>query len=48
MKKKSKVFKTFKDFKSLVENSFGKKIKSIRYDNGGEYVKRYFQQLYEL
>ena len=26
----------------MVENSFSKKIKSIRYDKGGEYIKGYF------
>ena len=39
MKQKSEVFRTFKVFKALVENSFEKKIKSIRSDNGGEYIK---------
>ena len=36
MKQKSEVFETFKVFKALVENRFGKKIKSITLDNGGE------------
>ena len=43
MKQQSEVFKNFKFFKSLIENSFGKNTKSIRSDNGGEYIKIYFQ-----
>ena len=43
MKKKSKVFEDFKVFKALAENNLEKKIKSIRSDNGGEYIKRDFQ-----
>ena len=39
MKQKSEVFENFKVFKVMVENSFNKKIKSIRSDNGGEYIK---------
>ena len=42
LKKKYEVFETFKVFKSLTENNLRKKIKSIRYDDGGEYVKIYF------
>ena len=42
MKLKSEFFETFKSFKAMVENNFNKKIKSIRSDGGGEYVKRYF------
>ena len=47
MKLKSKAFETFKIFKVVVENNFNKKIKSIRFDGGGEYVKRDFQNFYE-
>ena len=43
MKLKLELFETFKSFKAMVENSFNKKIKSIRSDGGGEYVKRDFQ-----
>ena len=32
----------------MVENSFRKKIKSIRSNKGGEYIKANFQILYEL
>ena len=42
MKLKSEVFETFKIFKAMVENNFNKKIKSIRFDGGEEYVNRYF------
>ena len=31
----------------MVENSFKKKFKSIRYDKGGEYIKREFQHYCE-
>ena len=36
MKQKSEVFEIFKVFKAMDENSFRKKIKSIRSDKGGE------------
>ena len=42
MKQKSEFFDTFKVFKVVVEKNFNKKIKSIRSDGGGEYVKIYF------
>ena len=45
LKQKYEVFETFKVFKGLVENNLRKKIKSIKYENGGEYVKRDIQQL---
>ena len=45
LKKKFDVFETFKFFKSLAENDLGKKIKALRSDNGGEYIKREFQYL---
>ena len=35
MKLISEVFENFKSFKDMVENSFNKKIKSIRSDGGG-------------
>ena len=38
VKQKSEVFKIFEVFKALIENSFRKNIKSIRSDNGGEYI----------
>ena len=42
------MFETFKIFKSLAENTLGKKIKEIRSDNGGGYIKREFLQLCAL
>ena len=47
MKLKLEFFETLKSFKDLVENSFNKKIKSIKSDGGGEYVKRDFHNFYE-
>ena len=47
MKQKSEVFEIFKVFKAMVENSFSKKIKSIRSDKKGEYIKKYFHCHYE-
>ena len=47
MKQKSKVFETFKVFKAMVENSFNKKIKSIIFDKGGEYIKGDLQSFCE-
>ena len=43
MKHKSEFFEIFNVFKAMVENSFSKKIKSIRSDKEGEYIKRDFQ-----
>ena len=42
---KSEVFENLKDFKALVENQSGRKIKILRTDNGGEYVNKYVQHL---
>ena len=47
MKQKSELFKIYKVSKILIDNSFRKNIKSIRSNNGGEYIKRYFQQYCE-
>ena len=38
MKRKSKAFEKFKEFKAEVENQLGKHIKAIRSDRGGEYL----------
>ena len=43
LKNKSEVFSIFQIFKSLVENEFGKKIKTLRSNNGGEFVKNEFE-----
>ena len=45
LKKKSKVLEKFIDFKASVETGARRKIKDLRYDNGGEYIKSYFLQL---
>jgi hypothetical protein len=42
LKTKSEVFKRFQEFKALVENQIGKKIKVLRSDNGGEYASTEF------
>ena len=39
LKLKSEFFYHFKVFKPLVENQSGRKLKILRSDNGGEYVK---------
>jgi len=38
------VFDTFKKWKALVENETGKRLKSHRSDNGGEYCSKEFDQ----
>ena len=38
LKGKNEVFSKLKEFKSLVENLFEKKIKILRLDNGGEFT----------
>ena len=38
MKRKSKAFEKFKEFKAEVENQLGKCIKAIRSDRSGEYL----------
>lgn len=42
MKTKDEVFDRFREFKALVENATGKKIKVLRSDNGGEYINKDF------
>jgi transposase InsO family protein len=42
LKSKDEVFEKFKEFKALVENQCGKKIKCLRNDNGGEYTSHLF------
>lgn len=41
-KESSEVLSKFKDFKALTENSYGKRIKCLRSDNGGEYTSGSF------
>ena len=42
LKHKSEVFDLFKVFRALVENQSGRKLKTIRYDNGADYLKSEF------
>ena len=44
LKSKDEVFEKFKEFKALVENQTGKRIKALRSDNGGEYVSNAFSK----
>jgi transposase InsO family protein len=44
LRKKSKVFERFKEFKALVENQTEKRIKVLRTDNGGELCGKEFDQ----
>lgn len=44
LKSKSEVFTKFVEFKSLVENQTGLKIKTLRSDNGKEYINRQMTQ----
>jgi hypothetical protein len=46
LKTKSEVFKKFQEFKALVENQTGKKIKVLLSDNGGEYTSTEFADFY--
>ena len=43
LKTKNEVFGKFQEFKALVENQMGKKIKVLRYDNGSEYTDHEFE-----
>ena len=42
IKKKSEVLEKIIELKALVENASGRKIKYLRYDNGGEYISNEF------
>jgi hypothetical protein len=46
MKTKGQVFSRFQEFKALVENQTGKKIRVSRSDNGGEYTSKKFMEFY--
>ena len=39
LKKKSKVLEKFIYFKAFIDNSTESKVKYLRFDNGGEYIK---------
>jgi hypothetical protein len=40
MKTKDKHFSMLQEFKALVENHTGRKMKVLRFDNGGEYTSK--------
>ena len=44
LKKKLEVFSKFKEFKALVENQIGKKIKVLRINNGSEFWGKEFEK----
>jgi transposase InsO family protein len=44
-KTSEEVLRRFQEFKALVKNQSGKKIKSLRLDNGGEYTSHAFKKL---
>ena len=46
LKTKDEVFNRFKEFKALVENLTGKRIKVLRSENGGEYIDKEFTGFY--
>jgi transposase InsO family protein len=43
MKTEEEVFSWFQEFKALVENRTGRKIKTLRFDSGGEYTSKAFK-----
>jgi transposase InsO family protein len=43
LKAKDEVFNKFQELKALVENISERKIKVLRYDNGGEYTSKEFK-----
>ena len=47
LKKKLQVFIKFKEYKALVENQTGKKIKVLRTNNGGEFYEKEFEKFYK-
>ena len=46
IQKKDQNFTKFCEFKELVEKDFGKKVKAVQSDNGGEYVSNEFNNFY--
>jgi transposase InsO family protein len=44
LSKKSEVFPKFKEYIAVTHNKFGRKIKTLRSDNGGEYVNEKIEQ----
>lgn len=47
-KNKDEVFEKFKTYDRLVENKFGKKLRMIRSDNGGEYKNKTMEKYLEF
>ena len=47
LKTKDQVFDRFLEWKALVENSSGKRLKTLRSDNGGEYTSKRFETYLE-
>ena len=47
LKQKSDAFEKFKLFKNAVENKTGKRVKTLRSDNGGEYTSNEFERYLE-
>jgi transposase InsO family protein len=45
MRTKKEVLSWLQEFKALLENQTGKKIKTLRSDNGGEYTSKAFKDL---
>ena len=46
LRQKYDVFVTFKKWKCFVGNEIGKKVKCLRFDNGGEYCNHEFKDYY--
>ena len=44
-KRKSEAFEKFKEFQAMAENESDCKIKIIRYENGGEFTSKEFDEL---
>jgi IS30 family transposase len=47
LKENNEVFVKFKEFKTLVENSTERKIKTLRLDNGGEFTLKEFKEYFK-
>jgi hypothetical protein len=47
LKTKDEVFNRFREFKALIENRIGKKIKFLNSYNGGEYTSKDFEGFYK-
>ncbi len=45
---KLEVFQKFQTYKSLIENHIGQKIKTFRFDDGGEYTSNNFKRFCEI